>query len=149
MEPRIPIIRSMEPPDLDYVCGLEESSFLSPWTKNMLEEELYNLNAHYTVIEVNNKIVGYGGFWKVIDEGHITNIAVHPHYRSLGYGKAIVSALIQKAKDLDIIAMTLEVRVSNEIAVSLYEEFGFVSSGIRKKYYQDNNEDALIMWLRL
>lgn len=143
------VIRSMEDKDLDGVHQVEESCFSSPWTRYMFEDELYNLNAHYLVIKIDSKIIGYVGFWKILDEGHITNVAIHPDYRKLGYGKALIAALIQKAREPDIIALTLEVRVSNAPAIALYESFGFVISGCRKKYYQDNNEDALIMWLRL
>lgn len=149
MKPKELAIRSMKDKDLDGVHRVEQSCFSSPWTRNMFEDELYNLNAHYLIIEIERKIIGYVGFWKIIDEGHITNVAIHHDYRKLGYGKALITALIQKAKELDIIALTLEVRVSNIPAISLYESFGFVTSGCRKKYYQDNNEDALIMWLRL
>lgn len=143
------VIRPMEGMDIDGILEVENKSFTTPWSKTMFEDELYNLNAHYLVIEVMGKIVGYVGFWKIIDEGHITNIAVHPDYRGAGHGKALISALIQKAKEMGIIAVTLEVRKSNVVAISLYESFGFVSSGVRKNYYSDNNEDALIMWLRL
>jgi len=139
----------MELRDLDEVLEVEKNCFRSPWTKCMFEDELYNSNAYYYVIEVNGKIAGYAGFWKIIDEAHITNIAVHSDYRRRGYGKALVSALLDKAKELEIIAVTLEVRVSNSAAISLYESFGFVSSGVRRGYYSDNNEDALIMWLKL
>lgn len=144
-----PIIRSMRIDDVSGVYEVERSSFEFPWTKPMLEEEVNNSNAHYMVIEVSGTIIGYGGFWKIIDEAHITNVAIHPDYRGKGYGKTIVSALIQHAKDFNIIAMSLEVRVSNEIATTLYKGFGFVSAGVRKNYYQDNNEDAYIMWLRM
>ncbi len=144
-----PIIRTMEERDLEGILEVENKSFRTPWSKTMFEDELYNLNAHYLVVENMGKIVGYIGFWKIIDEGHITNIAVHPDFRKLGYGKALISALIKKAKDMEIIAITLEVRRSNHVAISLYESFGFVSSGVRKQYYSDNNEDAIIMWLRL
>lgn len=144
-----PIIRTMEGKDLDGILEVENKCFATPWSKMMFEDELFNLNAHYLVIETMGKIAGYIGFWKIIDEGHITNIAVHPDFRRLGYGKALISAMIQKANDMEIIAITLEVRRSNNIAISLYESFGFVSSGVRKQYYSDNNEDAIIMWLRL
>ncbi len=149
MESVKPMVRSMKKDDLDGVYEVERNSFSSPWTKPMLADEISNSNAHYMVIEAEGKILGYGGFWKIIDEAHITNVAIHPDYRGRGYGRSLVSALIQRAKDFNIIAMTLEVRVSNEIAISLYENFDFISAGVRKKYYQDNNEDALIMWLRM
>lgn len=144
-----PLIRSMELEDLDEVLEVEKSCFKIPWTRLMFEDELINSNAYYYVIEVNKKIVGYVGFWKIIDEAHITNVAIHNDYRRLGYGRALINALLNKAKELEIIAVTLEVRVSNLAAISLYERFGFVSSGVRRGYYSDNNEDALIMWLKL
>ncbi|MGI6623204.1 MAG: ribosomal protein S18-alanine N-acetyltransferase [Clostridiaceae bacterium] len=144
-----PVIRPMENKDLNDIVEVEQKCFRIPWSKSMFEDELYNLNAHYLVAEVAGRIVGYIGFWKIIDEGHITNIAVHPDFRGLGYGRELIAAMILKAKEMELIAITLEVRKSNKAAISLYESFGFVSSGIRKKYYSDNNEDALIMWLKL
>lgn len=144
-----PLIRLMEPRDLDEVLEVEKSCFKSPWTRCMFEDELYNSNAYYYVIEVDGEIAGYAGFWKIIDEAHITNIAVHCDHRRRGYGRMLVNTLLEKAKELGIIAVTLEVRVSNSAAISLYESLGFVSSGVRRGYYSDNNEDALIMWLKL
>ena len=144
-----PLIRSMELEDLDEVLEVEKSCFKIPWTRLMFEDELINSNAYYYVIEVDKRIVGYVGFWKIIDEAHITNVAIHNDYRRLGYGRALINALLNKTKELEIIAVTLEVRVSNLAAISLYESFGFTSSGVRRGYYSDNNEDALIMWLKL
>lgn len=144
-----PLIRLMETRDLDEILEVEMSCFKTPWTRHMFEDELYNSNAYYFVVNVNEKIVGYVGFWKIIDEAHITNVAIHKDYRRLGYGRALITAMLNKAKELEIIAITLEVRVSNLDAISLYESFGFVSSGVRRGYYSDNNEDALIMWLKL
>jgi ribosomal-protein-alanine N-acetyltransferase len=144
-----PLIRSMETKDLDGILEVEMNCFTTPWTRNMFEDELYNPNAYYSVVEVNEKIVGYVGFWKIIDEAHITNVAIHKDFRRLGLGRALITDMLDKVKDLEIIAVTLEVRVSNFAAISLYESFGFVSSGVRRGYYSDNNEDALIMWLKL
>ena len=144
-----PLIRSMETKDLDGILEVEMNCFTTPWTRNMFEDELYNSNAYYFVVEVNEKIVGYVGFWKIIDEAHITNVAIHKDFRRLGLGRALITDMLDKVKGLEIIAVTLEVRVSNFAAISLYESFGFVSSGVRRGYYSDNNEDALIMWLKL
>lgn len=144
-----PLIRLMETRDLDEILEVEMSCFKTPWTRHMFVDELYNSNAYYFVVNVNEKIVGYVGFWKIIDEAHITNVAIHKDYRRLGYGRALITAMLNKAKELEIIAITLEVRVSNLDAILLYESFGFVSSGVRRGYYSDNNEDALIMWLKL
>jgi len=144
-----PLIRPMEERDIEEIAKIEEMCFAVPWTKSMFEEEMRNPDAHYLVAELAGIIVGYIGFWKVIDEGHITNIAVHPGFRRRGCGRELIAAMIARAKELGITAATLEVRVSNKTAISLYESFGFTASGIRRKYYSDNDEDALLMWLRL
>ncbi len=143
------IIRPMSFSDLESILALEHKCFSIPWTRGMFEDELLNPDAIYLVAEVSGNICGYAGMWKILDEGHITNIAVHPDFRRKGYGCALVDSLISFARNNDIIAITLEVRPSNSAAISMYERFGFVSCGRRKNYYADNNEDALIMWLYL
>jgi len=94
----------------------------------------------------DNLVVGYGGVWLILDEGHITNIAVHPEYRGIGVGNAILEALIEICKIEQITSMTLEVRKSNTIAQNLYKKYGFLEEGIRKNYYTDTKEDGVIMW---
>lgn len=133
---------------IDSILSIEELSFTDPWSKDSMEKELNNNFARYVVVKYNNKVIGYGGMWLILDEGHITNIAVTPKYRCMGAGKLILKSLIDICKKEKVISLTLEVRVSNTIAQSLYIKFGFVSEGIRKNYYADNHEDALIMWKR-
>jgi ribosomal-protein-alanine N-acetyltransferase len=135
--------------DLDDVLVVEHLSFTLPWSKRMFEDELSNPQAHYLVLELGEHVIGYGGFWKILDEGHITNIAVHRDFRGKSYGKKLLKALLEHARNLGIHALTLEVRVSNAAAIALYEGFGFEKAGVRKRYYADNQEDALIMWLQL
>ena len=144
-----PNIRFMEYKDLDEVLDLERKCFDVPWTRGMFEDELFNPNAVYLVAEVDGKVCGYAGMWKIIDEGHITNLAVHPDYRGKGYGKMLIQSLISYSRENGISAITLEVRKSNIPAITLYESFGFVRAGLRKNYYPNNNEDAIIMWLYL
>ncbi|WP_434564530.1 ribosomal protein S18-alanine N-acetyltransferase [Thermoanaerobacterium thermosaccharolyticum] len=140
-------IRPMTKSDIDDVIEIESLSFSVPWSKESFTMEVtMNKCAHYIVAEADEKIAGYGGFWVVIDEGHITNIAVHPDFRGKGVGSAIVEGLIDLAKKKGITSMTLEVRASNLIAQSLYKKYGFKPVGRRRGYYQDNNEDAIIMW---
>jgi ribosomal-protein-alanine N-acetyltransferase len=91
-------------------------------------------------------VVGHGGVWSVLDEGHITTIAVHPTYRRMGVGELILLGLIDQAYELDVHQLTLEVRVSNVAAQHLYAKYGFSCVNVRKRYYTDNNEDAMIMW---
>ena len=130
------IIRHMTKDDVDAVYKVEENCFTDPWSKDSIRKELKNDLARYLVAEIDNQIVGYVGVWFVVDEGHITNVAVHSDYREL-------------CKENNLVAMTLEVRTSNTVAQNLYRKYGFKMAGIRKEYYSDNKEDAIIMWNQL
>lgn len=141
------ITRQMELTDIDAVLDIEENSFTIPWTRNSFVTELTkNKLSRYVVAEVNGVVVAYGGMWLIVDEAHITNIAVHPTYRGLGAGKKIVEALLEEGRKINIYRMTLEVRSSNAVAQSLYRQYGFMPCGVRPGYYHDNGEDAIIMW---
>ncbi len=143
-------VRDMELEDLDRVMAVECLSFKTPWQRSAFEAEVVqNSLAYYVVIEYDDLVVGYGGMWIVIDEGHITNIAIDPEYRGNGLGEELVLFMIDVAELKEIEALTLEVRVNNTAAIKLYEKLGFIGHGIRPKYYQDTNEDALIMWKKL
>lgn len=132
---------------IDDVMVVENLSFSIPWSKNaFIEEVTRNKFARYLVATLDGRTVGYAGMWKVFDEGHITNIAVHPEYRRSGVGSMLLEVLIEKAMSEGITKLTLEVRRSNFTARSLYKKFGFEDCGVRKGYYADNNEDAIIMW---
>lgn len=140
----------MDEEDLDRIMEIEVESFTTPWPKeSFLLEITKNQLARYIVAEVDGLVVGYGGIWLVLDEGHITNIAVAKEYRGLGVGKKLIEGLISLCKDGGITAMTLEVRKSNIIAQNLYKSYGFVEAGIRPNYYTDVNEDAIIMWKKI
>ncbi|SHK62580.1 ribosomal protein S18-alanine N-acetyltransferase [Tepidibacter formicigenes] len=139
-------VRYLTKDDIKNIVEIEELCFPTPWTKGAFEKELKNKLARYIVIEKDTNIVAYGGIWLIIDEGHITNIAVHPNYRGLGFGNEIVSALINECIKNNIVSMTLEVRKSNIMAQNLYKKHGFKIAGIRPSYYTDTQEDALIMW---
>ncbi|SEN39743.1 ribosomal protein S18-alanine N-acetyltransferase [Lihuaxuella thermophila] len=142
--------RPMQISDLPQIELVENESFTAPWPRQAFYNELvYNQFAHYTVVTVDGKVVGYCGCWLILDEAHITNIAIHPDYRGRGLGEATLTHVMEMAKAMGATKMTLEVRVSNTAAQSLYEKLGFVRSGIRPKYYTDNQEDAIIMWVTL
>ncbi|WP_240841601.1 ribosomal protein S18-alanine N-acetyltransferase [Acidaminobacter sp. JC074] len=144
------MIRNMTVEDLDQVMSLELACFSVPWTRESFENELTkNMLAKYIVIEEEGEIIGYGGVWYIMDEGHITNVAIHPEHRKKGLGKLLVEKMKHNARIQGIKHMTLEVRVSNVAAITLYSRMGFEKAGIRPKYYTDNNEDALIMWVEL
>jgi ribosomal-protein-alanine N-acetyltransferase len=141
-------IEPMELDSIEKVLEISQLSFPIPWSRKSFEQELSNVFANYFVAKSNNEVIGYGGMWIIIDEGHITNIAVHPKYRNQGVGDKILSKMIATCNEKKVIAMTLEVRLSNIAAQKLYSKYGFMSEGIRKKYYEDNGEDAIIMWKR-
>lgn len=143
------ILRNLTENDINGVVEIEELCFTTPWTKGAFYKELENKLARYVVAEIDGKIAAYGGMWLVVDEGHITNIAVHPDFRGIGLGDKIVEAMIEECKKSNVISMTLEVKVSNYAAQSLYRKYGFKPSGIRPEYYTDTKEDALIMWKEL
>ncbi|WP_125154051.1 ribosomal protein S18-alanine N-acetyltransferase [Clostridium rectalis] len=122
-------------------------SFPTSWSKESINNEIiHNPKAKYLVAFKNNLVIGYIGTWIILDEAHITNIAVHPEYRNLKVGSALLDSLINLCKNNDVKHMTLEVRSSNIYAQKLYKKFNFIEEGIRKNYYSDNYEDALIMW---
>lgn len=135
---------------IDDIVNVEKLSFRIPWSRqSIMDEFLNNETAVYFCALAGGKAVGYAGMWQVLDEGHITNIAVHPEFRQCGLGSALMEALLAEAERRDIKALTLEVRKSNFSAQALYRKYGFSDGGMRKKYYADNNEDAIIMWKRL
>jgi len=142
-------VRRMELSDLDEIMYIEERSFATPWSRQSMTDEIANKAACYFVVEADGKIVAYAGAWLVIDEAHITNIAVHPDYRGRGYGKLVTRAVLEYAASVDMGYALLEVRVSNRRAICLYKQLGFKVLAIRKRYYEDNGEDAYVMLCEL
>lgn len=142
--------RKMTVEDLDDVLEVEVNSFATPWSRDAFFNELTkNQFAHYLVAEVDQKVVGYCGVWIIVDEAHITNIALLPDYRGLRLGEALLGRIIELARELGTLRITLEVRVSNVRAQNLYRKFGFEDGALRKQYYTDNMEDAVVMWVNL
>lgn len=141
------IIRDIMEKDIDSIIEIEKEAFSTPWSKEAFITEIRdNLLAKYIVAKVDGKIVGYAGIWFILNEGHITNIAVRESHKGQGIGNQLLEGLITYCKIKNIKHMTLEVRKSNYIAQNLYKKHGFINYGIRPNYYQDNNEDAIIMW---
>ncbi|QHA90236.1 ribosomal protein S18-alanine N-acetyltransferase [Bacillus sp. N1-1] len=142
--------RSMTIEDIEAVMRIEHATFPTPWSRSAFYNEIViNHFATYLLLEVGEEIAGYCGVWVIIDEAHITNIALHPEYRGMKLGEALLNKAIHFAKSRGALKMTLEVRVSNTVAQNLYRKFGFEEGGIRKNYYTDNQEDALVMWVNL
>lgn len=139
------MIRRMTMDDVDGVYAVEIGTFVDAWSRDAFVSDMKNPVARYLVAEQDGKIIGYAGAWVILDESHITNIAVLKEHRGQGMGKRLTHGLLQYLSNLGATYATLEVRRSNEIAQNLYKSLGFVQLGVRKRYYADNGEDALIM----
>ena len=155
--------------DVPTVMAIEHRSFSLPWSANTYRHEiLENAHAHYFVLRRRTAasppvrfrwlvrrvrqtpaapIVGYGGFWLITDEAHISTIAVDTSWRGRGLGEYLLTSMIERAMILNAASVTLEVRQSNLVAQNLYRKYGFDVAGLRPRYYQDNQEDALLMTL--
>lgn len=136
--------------DIDQLVAIEQQSFAVPWPKDAFYNDIvHNRFAAYIMIECNAQVAGYCGVWLVMDEAHITNIALLPQYRGRKLGETLLRKVMELAKEAGAQTMSLEVRVSNLPARRLYKKLGFQEGGIRKNYYTDNYEDALVMWVNL
>jgi ribosomal-protein-alanine N-acetyltransferase len=144
------VFRLMKVEDIPDILIIEREAFTMPWTEEAFRNELtHNHFAKYMVMELEGHIIGYAGMWAIVDEAHVTNIALLEAYRGRKWGERLLDELMRTAAFLGMQSITLEVRVSNEIAQNLYRKKGFSSAGTRKGYYSDNREDALIMWADL
>ena len=133
---------------LRQMAEIEKEAFDMPWTENMFIPEVNSANATYVVGTRGEEVICYGGFHTVLDEAHITNIAVKSTSRGKGIGRFLFAPLLAKAKEAGAKLVTLEVKTTNTAAISLYESFGFKVAGVRKRYY-NNLYDAYVMWLDL
>ena len=140
------MIQRMEVDDLDRIVDLERLCFSSPWSK---DDFLYELNenpfGYYVVLRVEDKILAYLGLWMDEERAQITTIGVDPEHRGKGYAKTLMVHMLDVCSSKGVKIYSLEVRVSNQAAISLYQRFGFIQVGLRKAYYQDNHEDAYLM----
>lgn len=142
-------IRQMKTEDAEALGRLDKLCFSVPWSEKSFRDEAQNDKAVYLVAEENGEIIGYIGFWNIIDEGHITNICVHPDKRRRKIASALLEMAARTAIKNKLVLLTLEVRCSNAAAKGLYESFGFVEVGRRRAYYTQPVEDAVIMTLML
>lgn len=141
------LLRTGGLPDAQSMAVLDALCFTIPWTEEMFCQELSVHNqAHYLVLEQEKAgVIGYGGYWQVLDEAQIMNIAVHPLWRGHGLATVLLTTLIDLARKSDLKWMSLEVREGNEPARRLYSRLGFEQVGLRRGYYADNGENAIIM----
>jgi [ribosomal protein S18]-alanine N-acetyltransferase len=140
-------IREMTLADLERVMEIETASFQSPWSLYAFEYDImHNEHANYFVLVLNDVIIGYVGLWAFETVGHIVNMAIDSNHRRKGYARQLLDYVLLYGREIGVERFTLEVRVGNEAAINLYRSKGFVDVGVRPRYYQDNREDALIMW---
>lgn len=143
-------LKSLTSDDLSAILELDQACFGGLWTMEGYQRELDSPNSDLLGIfspYSRQQLLGMGCFWSILEEAHITIVGVHPRYQGQGLGQALVYALLKTASDRNLERATLEVRASNQAAISLYQKFGFKTAGRRRGYYQDNGEDALILWL--
>ena len=142
------IIKPLTEEYVDQVCVLEEEAFSMPWHRESFLEMIANENACYLVALIGEEVVASCGLRHIVGEGEITNVVTKGTMRGKGIGRQILLQLLEEGAKMGAEAFTLEVRVSNAPAIHLYESLGFVSEGIRKNFYEEPTEDALIMWKR-
>jgi len=141
-------IERMTGADIRAVMRIEALSFTTSWPQSAFASELNdNKLAYYFVGRVpGGDIVAYGGIWVIVDDSHITTIAVHPDWRGKKYGEEMLVHLLHEATDRGASWITLEARESNEVAQNLYRKYGFTTVSTRRAYYSDNGENAVVMW---
>jgi ribosomal-protein-alanine N-acetyltransferase len=134
--------------DLDAVLAIEAESFTSPWTREMYLAELENVGVSFCYLarDDSGDIIGFCSFWRVLDELHVNNLAVAPPYRRRGIGTGLLTHVLNEGAKLGAHRATLEVRRSNDVARHLYERLGFATAGVRRAYYTNPVEDALVLW---
>ena len=142
------VIKPLTKEYVDQVCILEEEAFSMPWHRESFLEMINNKNACYLVGIINGDVVASCGLRNIVGDGEITNVVTAANMRGKGIGRKMLLKLMERGIQMGVEAFTLEVRKSNETAIHLYEELGFVSEGVRKNFYEEPVEDALIMWKR-
>ena len=145
--PRGMTIEPMTQGDLPAVLRIEGASFTTSWPANAFFNEIRdNKLAHYFIGRLGGHVVAYGGIWVILEDSHVTTIAVHPDYRGLKLGEEMLLKLLDEAIAQGASWITLEVRESNDVAQKLYRKYGFTTVSTRRGYYSDNGENALVMW---
>lgn len=142
------IIKPLTECYVDQVCILEEEAFSMPWHRESFLEMILNKDACYLVGIVDDKVVASCGLRNIVGDGEITNVVTASTMRGQGVGRKMLLKLMEEGSEMGVEAFTLEVRKSNVAAIRLYESLGFVTEGIRKNFYEEPKEDALIMWKR-
>ncbi|MDI6780856.1 MAG: ribosomal protein S18-alanine N-acetyltransferase [bacterium] len=145
----VPTFSLLTMEDIPQIAALEKMCFSMPWSEQLFVNEIENNNSYFLTARLRDKLIGYAGFWLIIDEAHIVNLAVHPEFRRQGIGGMLLKNILDMAKQKGALKATLEVRETNIQANLLYERLGFVCVALRKGYYADTKEHAVVMWMDL
>ena len=143
-------IRRMREKDLEEILAIEEASYRVPWSRRAFQAELGARHAFSLVLGQSNPpfVLGYVCSWLTLDECHILNLAIHPSFRRMGLASQLIDHLLDTCQERGILHYFLEVRETNEKAITLYRKYGFKVCGVRRRYYTDTGEDALVMQRR-
>lgn len=139
-------LKPLTPDLLDATLELDRRALGGLWTRDGYQRELDSPNSELLVLTSETTLIGLGCYWAILEEAHITIVAIDPAYQRQGCGQWMLWALLKSAWQRKLERATLEVRVSNHAAIALYKKFGFEIAGTRKRYYPDTGEDALILW---
>jgi ribosomal-protein-alanine N-acetyltransferase len=140
-----PRFERLAPVHISRIQVIENEAYPDPWTFNMFRQELENRTSYFCVLMISETIAGYGGFWHVVDEVHITKVTVAQPFRGMGYGRVLMNHLLDEGQRLEATYARLEVREANTVAQELYRSLGFQAVGLRKGYYAKTNESAVVM----
>jgi ribosomal-protein-alanine N-acetyltransferase len=143
-------IKTLTEKELDQVLELDNLCFSGLWSLDGYKREIESPNSCLLILTINidenEKVIGLGCFWAILDEAHLTILAIHPDFQGQGLGKLLLGKLLEEAENRSLERATLEVGENNKKALNLYQQFGFKEAGRRKKYYKKTEEDALILW---
>lgn len=142
------VIKPLTERHVDQVCVLEEEAFSMPWHRESFLEMIQNPDACYLVGLIGEEVVASCGLRNIVGDGEITNVVTKSTMRGKGIGRQMLLQLLEEGTKMGVEAFTLEVRKSNDAAIHLYESLGFMTEGVRKNFYEEPTEDALIMWKR-
>jgi ribosomal-protein-alanine N-acetyltransferase len=141
------VLHAIAPEHLSAVLTLDRLCFGQLWSLDAYQRELDSPNSELLGISWGEELVGLGCYWAIVEEAHLTILAIHPQYQNRGLGQFLLCALLDSARKRGLERATLEVKASNHTALGLYQKFGFLTAGRRRNYYQETGEDALVLWL--
>jgi len=142
------ILHAIAPEHLSAVVALDRLCFGQLWSLDAYQRELDSPKSELLGLSMGEQLIGLGCYWAIVEEAHLTILAIHPQYQNQGLGKFLLCALLDSARQRGLERATLEVKASNHRALRLYQKFGFVTAGRRRNYYQETGEDALVLWLK-